>query len=135
MEEMIPKKDLIISREAVAGDQAFIFSSFLKGLYYGNETFRQVDKTVFMVEYRKILQALLLRRTVKIACLKDSPDTIIGFSIYGKGVLDWVFVKPQWRQIGVAKDLIPVDTLIVTHTTKIGKSIRPQTWTFNPWSL
>lgn len=131
----IPKKSLIIVRDASVGDQAFIFSSFLKGLYYGNEFFKQIDKTVFMKEYSKILTSLLIKSQCKVACLKDDVDTIVGYSIYEPGTAHYIFIKPAWRRIGLAKDLLPVDINSCTHITKIGKALKPPSWKFNPWLI
>lgn len=133
--DTIPKKSLIKIRDAKINDQAFIYSSFLKGLYYGNDFYRSIDKDIFMKEYKKVLEHLLIKRQCKVACLTDDEDVVIGYSIFESGILDYVFVKPVWRKIGVAKDLIPVSIHTCTHITKIGKSLKPKTWVFNPWSI
>lgn len=129
------KKLLIKIRDAKVSDQAFIFSSFLKGNYYGNDWFKAIDKTIFMNRYKQVLTQLLIKRSCKIACLVEDEDTVVGYSIYAPGVLDYVFVKPIWRRIGIAKDLIPVGINTVTHLTKIGKAIKPREWIFDPWSI
>lgn len=135
MSETIPKKSLIRLRDAKVADQAFISSTFLKGNYYGNPYYRQIDKDTFMLHYQEVLKSLLIRCTTKIACLQSDEDVIIGYSVYEPGVLHWVFVKDVWRKIGVAKDMIPVDINIYTHTTKIGQAIAPKTWKLNPWRI
>jgi len=61
--------------------------------------------------------------TVKVACMKDAPDVILGYSVYSGTRLDWVYVKDRWRGLGVAKDLVPTNITTVSHVTDTGRSI------------
>lgn len=126
---------LITIRDARVSDQAFIFSSFLKGLYYGNEYYRQIDKDVFMRKYKEVLNHLLIKSVCKVAHTLEDEDNLVGYVIYEPGVLHYVFVKPALRRFGVAKQLIPVDINTITHITKIGKSIKPEQWRLDPWKI
>ena len=134
-EELIPKKDLIAIRDAVAGDQAFIFATFLKGLRFGNDYYKLIDQDSYFKNYHQILTQLLIRRQCKVACLKSDSDTILGYSIFSGTIVDWVFVKPAWRRIGIAKDLLPVGINTCTHLNKLCKSIKPPQWSFDPFKI
>jgi len=127
--------DQITIRDAMAGDQAFIFSSFLKGNYYGNEWFKAIDKNTFMEKYKQVLEQLLIKSTTKVACLNDDINHIVGYSIFMPGILHYVFVKPTFRRFGIGKSLIPVDIIYCTHLTKIGKTLKPKNWKFDPWRI
>lgn len=127
--------DQITIRDACVGDQAFIFSSFLKGNYYGNDWFRAIDKNTFMEKYKQVLTNLLIKSETKVACMKDDPDNILGYAIYQPGVLHYIFVKPSFRKFGIAKQLIPVDIIYCTHLTKVGKTLKPLIWKFDPFRV
>lgn len=139
------KKDLITIRQYIQDvDQALILSSWLKGLYYGESWFSDIKKDSFMKVYHHILETALISKniTVDIACLKDDPEVILGYSVYSKSpkgsALHWVFVKDAWRKIGVAKDLIPSDTYAITHLTALGRSLWKEKFTdvyFDPFEF
>lgn len=130
------KSELVVIRGYKPEDKSFIFASWLRGLYYGDTFYSDIKKQVFMENYHKIIEFILSRPTteIKIACMPDSPDTILGYSILGKDCLNWVFVKKAFRGIGIARDLVPPGITTVTHLTKTGTSIvKKKGWEFNPF--
>jgi GNAT superfamily N-acetyltransferase len=122
-------------RQAQADDEAFIYATFLKGLYHGNGWFGKIDKTVYFANYHKVIEALLSRSVVKVACLADEPDVVLGYSITSPDniTLHWVFVKKAWRKMGLAKRLVPPTITTVSHITRLGETLMPSTWSFNPF--
>lgn len=114
-------KDLIQLRLGANSDHSFIFATWLRGLYYGNSFFRQIDKDSFFDRYTFVIQNTLFRPStvVTVAALKEDPDTIIGYSISEDfpefRALHWVFVKLEWRGQGIARDIIPDGVTVVTH--------------------
>lgn len=146
MESTLEKKDLIQTREYTALDRNFILATWLRGLYYGDEYFSDVPKSIFMETYHLVLEKFLVKAgvNIKIACLKEDPEVILGYSVSRRvklgeadlGVIDWVFVKAAWRKIGIGKMLVPSRTNAYTHVTKTGKSIVKSKYpdlTFNPF--
>jgi len=121
----INKKDLIAVRKMEPGDINLIYATWLKGLYYGNDVYGFIDKNVYMENYHRVIEVLLTRPTVtvNIACLKEDPEVVLGYSVAEGNTLHWVFVKPAWRGIGLCKDLVSKNTNVVTHITKIGMGI------------
>lgn len=121
------------------GDENFIYSTWLKGMYYGNEFVRWVPEPAFFFNYRKVIKAILAlpRARVKVACLKTDPNEILGYVVMedneGFTTLHWAFTKELWRKMGVAKKLMPATISEVTHLTKLGKSIKPASWAYNPF--
>lgn len=121
---MLAKKDLFSYRSPQTNDINFIYSSWLKGLRYGNDWFEFISKEAYYTFYHRIIELILQRptTTITIACLKDDPDVILGYSVQEGSVLHWVFVKPAWRKIGLATDLVkPFKS--VSHITAVAKSI------------
>lgn len=131
--------EVITERHFQPTDTGFIYSTWLKGLYYGNDWFREIDQERFFDTYHRVIEALLFKPevTIKIACLKEDLDTIVGYTITEKSkegtTLHWAFVKPVWRKLGIAKGLLPSDITKVTHLTEIGRNIKPKGWKFDPF--
>lgn len=108
-------------------DSNFIVATFLKGLYYGDSWFSQVPKDIFMTNYKTVAEALVRgdKTVIKVACLKDEPDVIIGYSILSADYssIHWVYVKASWRNKGIARSLLPKYPTYVTHLTALGKQL------------
>ncbi len=136
---MLQKNDLVTLRDFQPADKNFILSTWLKGLRYGNDWFEAIESKIYFEFYHNVIEIILSRpdTVVKVACLKDDPEVILGYSVYAGNRLDWIFVKKAWRSIGIAKSLVPESITIVSHLTTVGKSIlrkRPGVL-FNPFSL
>jgi hypothetical protein len=80
----------------------------------------------FYKGYHPVITALLKRSTTRVACLKESPDVILGYSVYEGPKLHWVHVKEAWRKFGIAKLLLPKDFNTVSHKTSMGERILKQ---------
>ena len=131
--------DVYEVRDYKPEDKAFIMSTFLRGLYYGDSWFSSMPKDLFMNHYKVIADAILNKHTVKVACLKEDPDIILGYSILSKdfSTIHWVFVKSSFRKLGVSKALLPKFPNFVTHLTPLGKSlmIKFPNCVFNPFAI
>lgn len=120
-------------RDASEEDLPLIYSTWLLGLYHGCDWFNRIDKKVFFDNYKKIVEQRVKHSNVKLAVLKEDNDVILGYVCYRGNVLDWVFVKKAWRKMGIAKMLVPADIAACTHLTKVGRSLKPKNWIFNPF--
>lgn len=122
-----------------ADDENFIFSTWLRGLYYGESWFSMIPKDIFMNSYKQIVKTLLLNVNVKVnvACLKEEPNVILGYSVVSRNdeALIWIFVKKPWREQGIGKSLVPSNLKYVTHLTALGKTLLPKlnNVAFNPF--
>lgn len=125
----------ITIRPGVAEDGAFLFATWLRGLYHGNDWFGLIDKDAYFAYYHIVISKILDKSEVLVACLADEPDVVLGYAVYRDHVLHWVHVKKAWRKMGIAKMLVPKDVTTCTHLTKVGKSLKPKEWTFNPFIL
>lgn len=136
-ESSVDKKDLIEVRNMYLDDWNFILATWLKGLRYGNDWFGLIDAPVYYSNYQKVIESILQSgaTTVRVACLKESPDVILGYSVSQGDRLVWVFVKKSWRLIGIAKSLVPTGVKSVSHLTEVGKAIlkKNPTVSFNPF--
>jgi hypothetical protein len=70
--------------------------------------------------------------------LTDDPDVILGFSVYRRNVLDYVYVHKHHRRIGIATTLVPAGVDTITHVTKNALTIwgsheRARSWKFDPF--
>lgn len=126
-------------RSAIESDVNFILATWLRGLYYGDSWFSSIPKHIFMQNYKKITQATLMSPNVevRVACLKEDPNVILGYSIVTRDekAVVWVFVKTAWRKQGIGKSLLPAAPDYVTHLTALGKSLlyKLPTAQFNPF--
>ena len=138
--ESIVNTDLIAQRDYLESDKNFIFSTVLRGLYYDDSWFSEIPKNIFMENYHPIVEAMLAspRNHVRVACLKDDPEVILGYSILSRDGTrcHFVFVKAAWRKVGIAKSLIPPTVTTVSHLTALGRSLaRKKNLEFNPFVI
>lgn len=138
----IRRDDLIEIRGYSTRDYKYVHSCWLDGLYFGNHVFAEIPEYIFRSKYKEIIDHVLDKPTteVNIACLKDETSVILGFAVssqnHDHSILHWVYVKPAWRKIGIARDLVPKNTQLATHITQIGAAImRKKQLIFDPFSL
>jgi GNAT superfamily N-acetyltransferase len=75
-----------------------------------------------------------------VASLPEDESAIVGWVCYQPGVLHYVFVKPKWRKLGIAKRLIEAafpnysQALTYTHRSQMASSLSlPVQWKFDPY--
>lgn len=125
---------MISIRSGVEADHAFVYSTMLKGLYYGCPLYSQIEQRAFFDNYSQIVKRLLGHAELRVACLADEPETVVGYALVRGPVLDFVFVKKAWRGNGIANRLC-ADINTVTHLTKTGQSIKlKKKLIFNPFA-
>lgn len=128
-------------RDAKEEDKSFILATFLRGLYYGDSWFSQIPKQIFMTNYKAVAEALVKgdRTVIKVACLKDDADIVLGYAILSQDyqTIHFVFVKKAWREKGIARSILPMYPTSVTHLTRLGKDllIKFNNVVFNPFNV
>jgi hypothetical protein len=125
--------NMILVRDVREEDLPLIYSTWLLGLYHGCDWFGRIKKDSFFANYKVSLEKRLPHCTIKVASLKEDPDVILGYVCYRGNVLDWLFVKKAWRKMGIAKMLMPQNINVCTHLTKVGRSLKPKEWDFDPF--
>lgn len=113
---------MLTIRPGQDSDRPFIVSTMLKSLRSGCHLYRKMDKIAFSHNYNQIVDRLLNTAEVRVACLTEDPDIIIGYAICRDSVLDYVYVKSLWRQKGIAKSLCGGVTT-VSHLTSVAEPI------------
>jgi GNAT superfamily N-acetyltransferase len=121
-EKSINREDLIALRPGTLEDQSFIFATWLQGLRHSNDTYKLMEADAFFRQYHKVIERILTapETTVLVACLKEAPDVIVGYSVSSGDTLHWTHVKKAWRGIGIAKSLLPAPFKVVTHVNRLG---------------
>ena len=136
---MLEKDSLVAFRPGNMGDKNFIFSTWLKGLRFGNDWFGLIPSKVYFSIYHGVIEGILSKPNVKVkvACLKEDPNVILGYAVYTDSRLDWLHVKKAWRKIGLARDLVPKTITTVSHLTDTGRSIlkKHEHISFNPFEF
>lgn len=126
-------------RDMKQEDTSFILATFLRGLYHGDSWFSLIPRPIFMDNYKKIANMILTSPTtiVKVACLKEDPDVILGYCMLSDDLqaVHWVYVKAAWRKQGIAKALLPKFPTTTTHLSALGKSLMSKipNIVFNPF--
>lgn len=119
-----PKAKVILRSYNHDKDAPFIFSSWRNALWYSEDR----DENLSNIFYRRANQEIkhLIKdffTTVKIACLSDDHDQIVGYSVMKKDNLEFVYVKKDYRKQGVAKLLSKGFKTISEPFTIEGRSI------------
>lgn len=133
-------------RDAVESDKSFILATFLRGLYYGSSgdshlaiRYDLIDKNIFMNNYDHIASALINASVVKVACLKEDPDVIMGYSILSQDyqTIHFVYCKRNWRNKGIGRSLVPAHPTYVSHLTDLGNRLlnKINNPIYNPFSI
>lgn len=115
-------------------DRGLVFSTMLRGLFHGCDLYGQIEEKAFYENYSKIIESLLDRAELRVACLADDEDVVLGYAIVRGSVLDYCFVKRPWRKQGIAYRLcLEINTC--THLTRMGQSIKNRkNLKFNPFA-
>jgi hypothetical protein len=136
--------DLVKIRSAKPEDVAFIKDTYKKSLFDDNIFFKPSrGKKLFRKEFFDtcdlVMNSLLPKSIVRVACLKEDEDVIVGYSLTDKfkdkNVLHYVFVRLDWRRIGLSKALVNEEIHLTTHMTWTGKKIISKDTIFNPYLL
>lgn len=107
-------------------DEAFIYATWRNGLFYGalNKDELPPAEDFFRIQTAKIKDILSRATSIRIACIKDAPEVILGYSVFtGDFHLEWIFVKLQFRGKKIGKFLTPQMKSVTPELTKIGAAI------------
>lgn len=123
-------------REANINDRNFLFTTWIKGLYHGNEYYRDINFDIHFRNYKLIIENILQRPNINIhvLCIKESPEIIIGYAVTEQDTLHWLFIKPNLRNQGLIHKLINNQSFTTcTHLTRQSKGFILRNLTYNPF--
>jgi GNAT superfamily N-acetyltransferase len=107
-----PEEFRIEVRRAVAGDVAYLSSTWLRAFLSGR------GRALFDM-HRPVVAALLSRCGAWVAHPAGDPDTILGFLVAEDGIAHWMYVRAVWRGNGIARELWRAagmgDAAVFTH--------------------
>lgn len=89
-------KPLFKIRNHIETDHAFLFATYLQNNWYDKTNSTILKKDMWMGLQHKRLEKVLEEQPVKIACLEEDPDVILGYSFNDNGK-PFVYVKLAWR--------------------------------------
>ncbi len=91
----------ILIRRADADDAAFVFSYWLRDYYERSAFAKGITKATFMSLHHLLLERLIARSVMHIACDPEDPTVCFGFICAEGPVLHYVYVKRRFRGMGV----------------------------------
>lgn len=119
------EKHVIIRNYKEDSDAPFLFATWRKSIWFENKNNTDsIDPIFFRLKTKQI--KLILENphcNVKIACLNDDHDQIVGYSVMIGSEIKFVYVKIEYRKQGIAKLLTRGFIFVSKPETKIGASI------------
>ena len=124
-----PEPLAIHVRLAGQDDIAFVSNSWLKS-YRDADAVAGCPNRVYFPWQHRVLERLIPRAALLVACLDSDPSKIAGWCCYerqsGAIVLHYVYVKGKHRRLGLARQMIEmvrdaeaVPTVFFTHRTPV----------------
>lgn len=120
-------------RRGEPGDRNFVAASWFASYFKGGECPRLTHEE-YKASVAPLLDAILRRSEVFVACVPNFPDEILGYAVFEGPALHFVYVKDAFRRHGIAQDLL-ARRQYTHHTflTSIGKKILKSK--FNPFLM
>lgn len=118
--------EIILRKLNKSQDEPFIYSTWPRSLFYSPAEPIKIKKSLFIKQMLKYIDQALDNFQITIACLKEYPDSIIGYSVIHKNTLEWIYIKEAYRHSGIATFLLKkhkIDDFNPSHLTKIGQGI------------
>lgn len=116
----------VITRDYKEGDAPCVYSCWRDALWYGRKHEKASADSFYRNTTKKIKKLIKDQgASLRIACLSDDQDHIIGFSVKTNrgSCLEFIYVKKDYRGQGVARLLSAPFDEVANPSTKIGESI------------
>jgi GNAT superfamily N-acetyltransferase len=134
--------DQLELREMRETDRHFVLSSWVRSFASKSSDARDYEgpaRGLFSADYAPVVRALVARSTILVACLKDEPDTVIGWLAVEGDALHYALVKPRWRRLGVAawmlKDYAALAVVTTHRTSDALKCPIPAGWIYRRFRI
>ncbi len=136
-------------RRASGDDAAFVFAYWLQDYFERSKFAKGISKTLFMRFHHLVLERVIARSVVFVACDPEAPAVAYGFAcgeLAGAGSsppLHYVYVKRRFRRLGVgcalaqALGILPDRSFTFTHLTDDGVALRKKYLLaeYNPYAV
>ena len=105
-------------------DTPFLYSTWRNSAYYGiDKKDREEPKEAFRLLTQEIKKILKFAK-VRVACADNNPTHIMGYVVFTGNHLDWIYIKEDYRRMGIATLICPKNIKTFTDKpTKLGRSI------------
>ena len=132
-------------RPMIEDDLPFLFNSWLKS-YRFSHFGEKITTTIYFEDHHKIIDNILKKNQVIIACNPEDPSQLYGYIVAGREdsilVLHFVYVKHTFRNMGIGKTLLDAvghssDTASVyTHHTRMADKLASKhNFVYHPYLL
>ena len=110
---------MIKLRHATPADLDFVYATWLRSYRHASSFARKISNTIYYHWHHRIIENAFARgATIKIAALDDAPAVIIGYIVVEGSTAHYVYVKGDFRKMGVAKALLEGHNITqFTHLT------------------
>lgn len=133
-------RELVTLRQGRPDDLAFVLDSWLQSYRDNNPEARALPRALFYSMHRRVVERLLARSLVVVACAKDNPNHILGWAAYETepGVLHYLYVKAAYRGHDISRWLAAVVqsrgcTWLSHRTPKLERVAKALGLTLNPY--
>lgn len=138
MTEALASSHDFVVRPATADDLGYVRKTWLREHAENSDWIDHVGGgEVYFREHAHARDEAIRRGAVTIACRAAVPSGICGFAVTESETVHFVYVKPRWRKLGVAKLLLEPFRMVraqYTHRTwMVARLPVPESWTFNPY--
>jgi hypothetical protein len=87
-------------------DDPYIYSTWTKYAWYSPSNPHIIGKKEFFDTLGKHIKSILSEGQVRVACLKDDQDIILGYIAYHNGKEEWICVKKDFHNSPIREALI-----------------------------
>lgn len=102
-------------------DNPYIYATWTKFAWYSPKDPIVVSKKEWFKHKITQIQHALQEGQVKIACIDETPDVIMGYIIVKDGKVEWMCVKNQFRDQGIETLLIKSIKPLLTEVLEAEK--------------
>jgi GNAT superfamily N-acetyltransferase len=119
-------------RPAQPADAVYVMHSWLRS-YESSAVARDMGRSYYL-SHERTIRRILERADVLVACLEDDPETIVGYAVTGPETVFYVYVKKDFRRLGIARALLaPYLELATIYTHKSARALPvPASWVYVP---
>jgi hypothetical protein len=124
-----PKVTVVCRPFNAKEDLPFVYATWRNCVWYtkhpdGDGVRGAHDLEAFVARANTIISDFLKRAQVKVACSKEEPSHVIGYSVSTGDHLEFIYVKANYRSAGVGKMLLPRPCKSVAKPfTNVGEAI------------
>lgn len=120
----------LVNRPMRPTDEAFILDAWRRS-YEGSAAVKHADREHYRQEMTRTIRRILDKATVRLRVDAEDENTIVGFAAFTGHELHYVYVKKEFRKMGVARALL--QDIPITCYTFITPTVRHHAgWAFTP---